>query len=122
MAERRDFFRLKGRLEIEYKVIIDRFASTAVSPDTTFTDTISGNGMTMFTAKRLDKGTSLEMTIKLPNDKSVDTAGEVIGIKEISEDQFEAVIKFRDMGTQDQDRLVKYILREGVKAGPDRKK
>jgi c-di-GMP-binding flagellar brake protein YcgR len=122
MAERRNYVRLKKRLEIEYKIIIDRFASTAAAPNTTFTDTISGNGMSMFVPKKVEKGTRFEMAIRLPDGAPVDTAGEVIGVKEIAANQYEVIIKFKDMDTPDQDRLIKYILREGVKAKPAKKK
>ncbi len=122
MAERRDHVRLQKRVEIEYKVIIERFASTAIAPNTSFTDTISGNGMTMFVPKKIEKGTLLEIAVKLPGEKPIDTAGTIIGMKEISGGQFEAVIKFKDLEGPDQDRLIKYILREGVKAKPNKKK
>lgn len=117
MAERRNFVRLKKRLEVEYKVIIDRFASTAQSPSTTFTDSISGNGMSMYIPKPMDKGKKLELTIKLPSGP-IDMAGEVIGTNEISDNQYEIIVKFIQIDEPERDKLVKFVTREGVKAKP----
>jgi c-di-GMP-binding flagellar brake protein YcgR len=114
MAQRRNFARLGKRLEVEYKLIIDKFASTAQSPSTTFTDSISGNGMSMYIPKPMEKGKTLELTIKLPTGK-IEMAGEVIGNKTISENQFEIIVKFIQIDESERDKLVKYVTREGVK-------
>jgi effector-binding domain-containing protein len=120
MAERRDFYRLSKRIEVEYKVIIDKFASTGIAPDTSFTDSISGNGLTLLTSKKLDKGTKLEMTLKIENG-DIDMAGEVIGNKELSRGQFETIVKFFQVDEPERQRLIKYITREGVKSKPKKK-
>jgi hypothetical protein len=120
MAEKRNFVRLSKRIEVEYKVIIDKFASTGIAPNTTFTETISGNGMSIFTARKLEKGIKLEMTIKLPAGP-VDMAGEVIGNKEISPNQFETIVKFFQVDEQERQKLIKFITREGVKSKPKKK-
>jgi hypothetical protein len=117
MAEKRNFVRLNKAIELQYKVIIDRFASTGTPPNLTSTATISGNGLTFMSPKKIDKGTRLEMRIDIP-DRAVDMAGEVINIKQKGPGEFEIVIKFIDIDEPERDKLVKYILREGVKTKP----
>lgn len=117
MDERRNFVRLQKRLEVEYKIIIDKFASTAQSPSTSFTDSISGNGMSMYIPKPMVKGTQLELTIKLPSGP-IDMAGEVIGTNAISDNQYEIIVKFIQIDEPERDKLVKFVTREGVKAKP----
>jgi c-di-GMP-binding flagellar brake protein YcgR len=121
MGQKRDFVRIDKVIELEYKVIIDKFASTAIPPNLTKTATISGNGLTFMSPKKIDKGTRLEMRLDIPG-KSVDMAGEVINIKQKGPGEFEAVVKFVEIDEPDRDRLVKYILREGIKAKPKSKK
>jgi c-di-GMP-binding flagellar brake protein YcgR len=117
MAQKRNFFRLNKRVRVEYKVIIDKFASTAVPPDVTNTETISGNGMTFMSPKKIDKGIRLEMTVKLPGD-SIDIAGEVINSRQKGPGEFEVIVKFTEIDEPQRDKLVKFILREGVKNKP----
>ena len=117
MAQKRKFVRLNKRIRVEYKVIIDKFASTAIPPNVTNTETISGNGMTFMSPKKIDKGTRLEMTVKLP-ESGIDLAGEVINSKQAGPGEFEVIVKFTEIDEPDRDKLVKYILREGVKDKP----
>jgi hypothetical protein len=121
MGQKRDFVRIDKGIELEYKVIIDKFANTAVPPNLTKTATISGNGLTFMSAKKIDKGTRLEMRLDVPG-KAVDLAGEVINAKQKGPGEYEIVSKFTEIDEPDRDRLVKYILREGVKAKPKNKK
>jgi c-di-GMP-binding flagellar brake protein YcgR len=120
MGEKRDFVRIKERVEVEYKVIIDKFANTAVAPNTSFTNSLSGNGMTLLAAKKIQTGTKLEMTLK-PSAGKIEMAGEVIGNKEISENQFEAVIKFIQIDEAERQKLLRFVAREGVKSKPKKK-
>lgn len=121
MSQKRDFVRIEKAVELEYKVIIEKFANTAVPPNLTKTATISGNGLTFMSPKKIDKGTRLEMRIEIPG-KAVDLAGEIINTKLKGPGEFEVVIKFTEIDEPDRDRLVKYILREGLKAKPKNKK
>lgn len=117
MQERRKFFRLKKRLKVEFKIIIDKFASTVVPPNISYTDTISGNGLVLLYSKIIDKGTKLEMTIELSDDNrtEVELAGEVIGYNKIDTNQYEIKIKFIDIDEKYRDKLIGYLLKEGVK-------
>jgi len=117
MEERRNFVRLKKRLKIEYKIIIETFASTAVPPNTSYTETISGNGLMLLSGKQIEQGKKLELSIEIPDGgpKPVETAGEVIGNKEIGPGEFEIIVRFFDIEENQRDRLVKFILKEGVK-------
>lgn len=121
MANKRDYVRLNKALELQYKVIIDKFASTGVPPNLTNTATISGNGLTFMSPKKIEKATRLEMRIEIPG-KGVDMAGEVINLKEKGPGEYEIVVKFIDIDEPERDRLVGYILREGVKAKPKKGK
>jgi c-di-GMP-binding flagellar brake protein YcgR len=121
MAQKRGFVRINKVIELEYKVIIDKFANTAVPPNLTNTATLSGNGLTFMSAKKVDKGIRLEMRIDIPG-KPVDLAGEVINLKQKGPGEFEVVVKFTEIDEPDRDRLIKYILREGVKNKPKNKK
>jgi len=121
MTEKRNFVRLKKALEITYKVIIDKFANTAVRPSLTSTATISGNGLSFMSPKRIEKGTRLEMEIEIPG-KPVELAAEVIKIKSTGPGEYEIVVKYTEIDEPERDRLVKYILREGVKAKGGRQK
>ena len=117
MDERRNFVRLKKRIKVMYKYIIDRFASTTAPPNITYTDSLSGNGMVIFSPKKIEKGKKLEISIEVPdgNKKTVDLAGEVLGVNELNENENEIRIKFTEIDEPDRDRLVRYILKEGVK-------
>lgn len=117
MAEKRNFFRLNERVRVEYKEIIDKFASTAVPPNATNTETISGNGMTFMSPKKISKGVRLEITIQLPG-TPVDLAGEVLNSKQKGPGEFEVIVKFTEIDEPQRDKLVKFILREGVKNKP----
>ncbi len=123
MQERRKFFRLKKRLKVEFKIIIDKFASMVVPPNISYTDTISGNGLTLLYSKTIDKGTKLEMSIELfdENKTKVELAGEVIGYNKIDTNQFEIKIKFIDIDEKHRDKLVGYLLKESVKNKRTRK-
>ena len=117
MEERRNFVRLNKMIKVMYKVIIDQFASTTAPPNTSTTETISGNGMVLLSPKKINEGTKLEMTIELPdgNSKGVEMAGEVIGTNELGANEFEIKIRFIEIDENERDRLVKYIMREDVK-------
>jgi hypothetical protein len=117
MQERRKFFRLKKRLKVEFKIIIDKFASTIVPPNISYTDTISGNGLVLLYSKIIEKGTKLEMTLELSdnNKTKVELAGEVIGYNKIDENQYEIKIKYIDIDENSRDKLVGYLLKEGAK-------
>lgn len=117
MAERRNFVRIKKRIKVLYKVIIDKFASTKAPFNMSFTETISGNGMTLFSPTPVEKGTKYEMTIELPDgkQKGIELVGEVIGYNKIDTNQYEIRIKFIDIDENVRDRLVKYILKEDLK-------
>jgi len=117
MGQKRDYVRLNKAIALEYKVIVDKFANTAIPPNMTNTATLSGNGLTFMSAKKIDKGVRLEMRIDVPG-KAVDLAGEVINTKQKGPGEFEIVAKFTEIDEPDRDRLVKYILREGIKAKP----
>jgi c-di-GMP-binding flagellar brake protein YcgR len=117
MDERRNFVRLKKRLEVEYKIIIDKFANTSMAPSTSFTDTLSGNGMSMYIPKTMDIGQKLELTIKLPTEQ-LEMAGEVIDNKIIAENQYEIILRFIQVDEPVREQLVRYIMREGVKPKP----
>lgn len=121
MAQKRDYVRINKAVRLEYKVIIDKFASTAIPPNLTNTATISGNGLTFMSPKKIEKGTRLEMTLDIPG-KAVDMAGEVINVKPKGPGENEVVVKFTEIDEPDRDRLVKYVLREGVRAKPKDKK
>jgi hypothetical protein len=121
MANKRDYVRLNKALELRYKVIIDKFASTGIPPNLTNTATVSGNGLTFMAAKKIDKGTRLELTIDIPG-KAVDMAGEVINMKEKGPGEFEIIVKFIEIDEHERDKLVSYILREGVKGKPKKGK
>jgi c-di-GMP-binding flagellar brake protein YcgR len=117
MKERRKFFRLKKRLKVEFKIIIDKFASTVVPPNISYTENISGNGMLLLYPKVIEKGTKLEMTIELsdPQQTQLDVAGEVVGYNEIGLNQYEIKIKFIDIDEKQRDKLVGFLLKEGAK-------
>ncbi|MCX8092797.1 MAG: PilZ domain-containing protein [Candidatus Goldbacteria bacterium] len=117
MQERRKFFRLKKRLKVEFKIIIEKFASTVVPPNISYTDTISGNGLVLLYSKIIDKGTKLEMSIELQDESKtkIELAGEVIGYNKIDENQYEIKIKFIDIDEKYRDKLVGYLLKESVK-------
>jgi len=102
---------------VEFKIIIDKFASTVVPPNISYTDTISGNGLVLLYSKIIDKGTKLEMTIELSDDNrtEVELAGEVIGYNKIDTNQYEIKIKFIDIDEKYRDKLIGYLLKEGVK-------
>lgn len=121
MSQKRDYVRLNKAVELEYKVIIDKFASTAIPPNMTNTATISGNGMTFMSPKKIDKGIRLEMRLNIP-EKSVDMAGEVIKTNQKGPGEYEIVVKFTEIDEPDRDRLVKFVLREGLRAKPKDKK
>lgn len=117
MPERRNFVRIKKRIKVLYKVIIDKFASPKAPPNVSFTETLSGNGMTLFSPTPVEKGIRYEMTIELPDGKThgIELAGEVIGYNKIDTNQYEIRIKFIDIEEKVRDRLVKYILKEDLK-------
>jgi len=117
MKERRKFFRLKKRLKVEFKIIIDKFASTVVPPNISYTENISGNGMLLLYPKVIEKGTKLEMTIELsdPQQTQLDVAGEVVGYNEIGLNQYEIKIKFIDIDEKQRDKLIGFLLKEGAK-------
>jgi c-di-GMP-binding flagellar brake protein YcgR len=117
MGQKRDYVRLNKAVTLEYKVIIDKFASTAIPPNVTKTATISGNGLTFMSPKNIDKGIRLEMRINI-TEKPVYLAGEFINTKQKGPGEFEIVVKFSEIDEPDRDRLVKYILREGIKDKP----
>ena len=121
MAEKRNFVRLKKALELTYKVIVDKFANTAVRPSLTSTATISGNGLSFMSPKKIEKGTRLEMEIDIPG-KPVELAADVINVKAAGPGEFEVIVKYTEIDEPERDRLVKYILREGVKAKSGRQK
>lgn len=118
MQERRKFFRLKKRLKVEFKIIIDKFASTVVPPNISYTDTISGNGLVLLYSKNIDKGTKLEMTIELfdNNKTKLEFVGEVIGYNKIDSNQYEIKIKFIDIDEKYRDKLIGYLLKECAKS------
>jgi len=117
MDERRDFVRLKKRIKVMYKVIVDRFASTAVPPNITYTDTLSGNGMTFMSAKKIDEGVKLDITFEIEDGKKqgIDTAGVVLGSKQLDGGEHEIRVKFTDIDEPQKDRLARYVMREQVK-------
>lgn len=117
MQERRKFFRLKKRLKVEFKIIIDKFASTVVPPNISYTDTISGNGLVLLYSKIIDKGTKLEMTIELSdeNKTKVELTGEVIGYNKIDLNQYEIKIKFIDIDEKYRDKIIGFLLKESAK-------
>lgn len=121
MAQKRNFVRIDKIIGLEYKVIIDKFANTAIPPNMTNTATISGNGLTFMSAKKIDKGIRLEMRVAIPG-KAVDLAGLVINTNQKGPGEYEVVVKFTEIDEPDRDRLIKYILREGVKAKPKKTK
>ncbi|MBP7792978.1 MAG: PilZ domain-containing protein [Candidatus Goldbacteria bacterium] len=117
MQERRKFFRLKKRLKVEFKIIIDKFSNPVIPPNISYTDTISGNGLVLLYSKAIEKSTKLEMSIELPdkNRTIIELTGEVIGYKMIDLNQYEIKIKFIDIDEKYRDKLVGYLLKEGVK-------
>lgn len=121
MGQKRNYVRIDKVVKLEYKVIIDKFASTAIHPNTTNTATLSGNGLTFMSPKKVDKGVWFEMRVIIPG-KPVDLAAEVINMKQKGPGEFEVVVKFTEIDEPDRDRLIKYILREGVKAKSKSKK
>ncbi len=123
-GERRNFVRIKKMITVDYKVVIDKFASTAVPADVTQTETISGNGLTMMLPKPLKNGERLEMDIELPDGgkKPVELEGEVIGSVKKGAGEYQIKVKFTDINEQVRDRLIKYIFRENVKSGRKEKK
>lgn len=123
-GERRNFVRIKKMLTVDYKVVIDKFASTAVPADVTKTETISGNGLTMMLPKTLKTGEKLEMEIELPDGvkKPVEFDGEVIESVKKGAGEYQIKVKFIDINESVRDRLVKYIFRENVKTGRKEKK
>jgi c-di-GMP-binding flagellar brake protein YcgR len=118
MQERRKFFRLKKRLRVEFKIIIDKFANPVVPPNISYTDTISGNGLVLLYSKIIEKGTKLEMSIELSdkNKTIIELAGEVIGYNMIDLNQYEIKIKFIDIDEKHRDKLIGYLLKEGAKS------
>ncbi|GEM_PF-1335637 len=117
MAERRNFVRIKKRIKVLYKMIIDKFASTKAPPNVSFTETLSGNGMTLFSPTPVEKGTKFEMIIEVPDGKQhgIELVGEGIGLNKIDTNQYEVRIKFIDIEERVRDRLVRYILKEDLK-------
>ncbi len=124
MVERRNFVRIKKRIKVLYKIIIDKFASPKAPPNMSFTETLSGNGMTLFSPTPVEKGTKFEMTIELPDGKQrgIELAGEVIGYNKIDTNQYEIRIKFIDIEERVRDRLMRYILKEDLKIKKQRNK
>lgn len=123
-GERRNFVRLRKMLTVNYKVVIDRFASTAVPADVTKTETISGNGLTMMLPKALKAGEKIEMAIEIADGgkKPVEIDGAVIGSVKKEGGEYQIKVRFIDVNEQVQDRLIKYILRENVKTGKREKR
>jgi len=118
MAERRNFVRLKKRLKVAYRVIVDRYANDSLPPNMSYTDTISGNGMTMYSSKCIEKGTKLEIEITLDDKEggNIETAGEVIGCDKGEGKEYEIKVKFIDIDEPQRDRLASYVIRQDVKA------
>lgn len=117
MTERRNFVRIKKRIKVLYKVIIDKFSSPKVPPNISFTETLSGNGMTLLSPTPVEKGVKYEMTIELPDGKTrgIELVGEVIGFNKLEANLYEIRIKFIDIDEMARDRLMKYILKEDLK-------
>jgi c-di-GMP-binding flagellar brake protein YcgR len=124
MAERRNFVRLKKRIKVLYKVIIDRFSSPKAPSNVSFTETLSGNGMTLLSPTPANKGTKYEMNIEIPDGKErgIDVVGEVIGYNIVGNNQYEIRIKFIEIEEMARDRLMKYILKEDLKIKKAQKK
>ncbi len=117
MAERRNFVRLKKRLRVAYRIIVERYANESLPPNMSYTDTISGNGVTIYSPKCIEKGTKLEIEISLDdkNDDVIEAVGEVIGCEKGGDKEYEIKIKFTDIDEPMRDRLVSYIIRQDVK-------
>lgn len=118
MQERRKFFRIKKRLKVEFKVIIDKFPSIVAPPNISYTDTISGNGLVLLYSKIIERGKKLEMVLELSdaNKTKIEFIGEVIGYNKIDENQYEIKIKFIDIEEKNRDKLVGYLLKESIKS------
>jgi len=124
MAEKRNFVRISKNIKVNFKVIIDKFANPGIPSNVSFTRSLSGNGMLLFSPKIIDIGTKLELTLEIPdgNDDGVDADGEVIGSNKLAENEFEIKIKFFDINETSRGRLVKYIMREDIKEKTQAKK
>lgn len=124
MAQRRNFVRLSKKIKVEFRQIVERYANASVPPNISYTTTISGNGLTILSAKKVDKGMKYEMDIfiKDGDDSPINAAGEVLGSSEIEKGQFELKIKIVEIDEADRDRLASYILREDLKVKKAAKK
>ena len=117
MGERREFVRINKRITVQYKEVIEWFASTAARPNITDTQTLSANGMLMLLSKPIEKGKKLDITLEVPDGKpAIDIGGEVLGHNDQGGNRFEIKVKFAEMEDADRDRLAAYVIREDVRA------
>jgi hypothetical protein len=117
MAERRNFVRLEKRLKIEFRQIVDKFANESVPPNLSYTESLSGNGLTLLAGKPAVKGTRYEIDIFIKDgiEGPVSVAGEVLGSIKTDDNQYEIKLKFIETDEIQSDRLSSYVMKEDLK-------
>lgn len=108
-AQRRDYYRLKIKLEIE----IGEYGKFR-------TYDISGNGLAFLSDKKIEKGQVLAITLHLKDD-IYDICGIVVRCSNVSEKKFLVSIHFKDIGERLQDEIASFLhkqqlvmLRKGI--------
>ncbi len=123
--EKRRFVRLNKMIEVACKEIIDKYANPVIPPSVLYTQNISGGGLLLFSPKYMEKDTKLEFTIVLPDNKrGIDAVGKVLGSSEYNVEgikQYQIKVNFTEINENDRDRLIKYILREDIRANKKKK-
>lgn len=121
--ERRSFYRMECRLEVQYRVFEDLLPDNVMYGDfiTSYTRDISGGGICLLTDKKLDNGLYVEALLKIS--KRIRFVGIVVRSQEIKlrgKIMYETGIEFVRIENKAREQIISYIFkiqRERLKKG-----
>ena len=116
-TNRRFFPRLKGKLNLKYRVIKSPHKSSVEigsSEKLSVLEDVSAGGTLFLASQPLLLGTILEIHLELlDSDESIKSLARVVRVKEIEKDKtYEVAAHFLDLSSRDRARLGRYVKGE----------
>ena len=118
MAERRKFMRFEAVLDVIYNIL-----GNSASKTKSYLKNLSKEGLRLIGDRPLQKGSFVELEMKIPGDNiPIFAFGEVAWANETEKSKYDAGIKFTKIKNHDRVRLLDYVYDRWVKIKKEKSK